>query len=287
MEHYLLLALAAVAVSMQDIFKKKYNNRSGGDVFLFGGMIALFATLFFIAVNRDWSFRPILLLPSLAFAVSYASSTVFTVLAIRYGSLAKTSLIVSCSLLIPCFYGILFLGEWKDISLWFIIGLVLLIAALFLINYQKGGEKITFKWVVFVLLAFVGNGMCSTVQKAEQIRFGDDGRNVFMIAALAMVAVILFAVGFSLKSERKNVRSIVKKGVLFALVCGVMNGLTNFLVIYLNTQEFPASIMFPVISGGSIVFVFVYSILFQKERFRVRQYVGFFLGVLSVVLLNL
>ncbi len=71
-----------------------------------------------------------------------------------------------------------------------------------------------------------------------------------------------------------------------AAICGVFNGLTNFLVLVLN-GKLPASVMFPVISGGGIVFTFLYAMIVYREKFKPIQIVGFVLGVASIVLLNL
>ena len=284
---YHLLGVAAVAVTCQDIFKQKYKSRSHGGTFFFSGMISLFAMLCFLMVNRDWSWNTALLIPAAGFALAYATCTVFTVLAIRHGSLAMTSLIVSCSLLIPSFYGVLWLKEAVSATL--VIGLVLLIMALFLINYEKKNQKvspITWKWSIFVFLAFVGNGLCATVQKAEQIRFGDEGRNLFMLLALAMVSVSLFVVSFLVKQERIMWKETVRNGWCWAFLCGIANALTNYLTLYLNSF-LPASFIYPVISAGGIVLSFLYSTLVIREQFHWRQRFGFFIGVLSVILLNL
>lgn len=281
---YILLGLAALSVTCQDIFKQKFNQKSKNGVFFFSGMISLFAMLFFIAVNRDWSYSTAQLIPSLAFAICYASATLFAVLAIKHGSLAKTTLIVSCSLLIPSFYGMIFLGE--PIGATLIIGTILLIVALFMINYEKNTARSTIKWAIFVILAFIGNGMCSTVQKMEQNIFGDSGKNVFMIVALAMVTVIMLIMSLASKEEKGSQTKIIKKGWLCAALCGVFNGLCNYLVLYLNPR-LPASVMFPVISAGSVVLVFVYATLIQHEKFNTRQKLGYAVGVLSIILLNL
>ena len=281
---YLILAIAALTVTCQDIFKKKFNQKSSGGVFFFGGMISFFAMLFFIALNRDWSYSSSQLLYSFGFAVAYAVATLFAVLAIKYGSLAKTTLIVSCSLLLPSFYGIIFLSEPIGIKL--IVGIVLLVVALVMINYEKDAVPSSLKWAICAVLAFVGNGMCSVVQKLEQNTFGSDGQNVFMIVALGMVVLLLFAMSFISKEERGRQIRIAKVGWIWAALCGVCNGLCNFLVMYLNPR-LPASVMFPVISGGSVVLVFVYATLVQREKFNLRQKIGYAIGVLSIVLLNI
>ncbi|MBQ9131529.1 MAG: EamA family transporter [Clostridia bacterium] len=281
--HYALLFLIVVFCTGQNVLKQKYNSHCTGGVYFFSGMIALFAMLFFMAVNRDWTFRPGQLIPAAAFAAAYAAATLCAVLAIKHGSLALTSLFISYSLLIPCFYGILFLQEPVGWTL--ILGFILLAISLWLTNYQKSSQPISVKWLLLVLLAFLGNGMCSTVQKAEQQVFAQSEQNMIMILALGMVALILLGISLFSK-ERTQWKDCYRAGVPLALLCGLMNGGVNALVLYLN-QHLPASVMFPVISAGGLILIMPYSILVCRERFSTRQWIGFAAGVASVVLLNL
>lgn len=283
---YLFLGIAILAVTGQDIFKKKFNQKSTGGSFLFTAMLSAFAMLFFAAINRDFDYNPILLIPSAAFALSFATANFFAVQAIRCGSLAKTCLISSFSLLIPSGYGILFLGE--PVSLTRIGGLLLLICSLVLINHEKGDvqKKTPAKWYLFAFLTFLGNGMCSTVQKAKQEIFGKEGDNLFMIAALAMVTVIMLALSLCSKEERTQTKEILRHGLLWAMLCGIANGLTNYLVLLLNAR-LPASALFPLLSSGHLILAFLYAVLVARERLTRRQCIGFWTGVASIVLLNL
>lgn len=189
---YVLLAVAALTVACQNITKKKFNQKSSVGVFLFSGMISLCAMAFFIVINDDWSYLPEQLPHSFGFALSYTAYTLFAVMAMKAGSLAKTSLVLSSSLLIPTLYGFLFLNETISITL--VVGLALLIAGLWLVNYVKEKSVATLKWALFAFLAFAGSGMCSVVQKMQINTFGTEGKNVFMIVALAIVTVMLFTV---------------------------------------------------------------------------------------------
>ena len=283
---YAILCLVALTNMVQNIFKQKYTDRNPGGVCFFSGMTALFAMLFFLAVNRDFDYSRALLLPSFGFAVSYAVATVFAVLAIRCGSLAKTTLILSCSLLLPTFYGIICLKEPVHATM--IAGVLLLLVSLVLVHYEKekSAQKVTFRWVLYVLLAFLGNGMCSIVQKAKQLCLGEAGNNMFMIVALGVVVVLLFAFSMASGTERQAFHGFGWKGWLLALLCGIANGATNYFVIFLNSR-LPASVMFPIISAGGMILIFLYSVFVRKEKFSLRQKVGFLLGTASIVLLNL
>ena len=310
---YLILAMTAFTVTVQNIFKQKFNERCAKrSAYFFSMMTSFVAMLFFVLINvfynKDWYYSAELLVPSAGFAVSYAAATVFSVLAILYGPLAKTSLIISCSLLVPSIYGIFVQGIYikvirdgtatlseamkEALSPTLILGTILLVITLFLVNSQKKSEneeekKASLKWLIYVTLAFLGNGLCSTVQTAKKDFYGAEGNNMFMIVALAMVVVLLISAAFSFKTQRVAIKETAEKGWWLALLCGGANGLTNFFVMLLTANDFPASVLFPVVSGGGLLMVFLWSVLIKKEKFTVPQYIGYALGVVSIVLLNI
>ena len=286
--NYFLLFLTALFIVFQKVIQDRYNAKCRSGVFLFSGMISFFAMCFFMAVNRNWTWSSELIIPAVSFGLSYAAATVFVVLAIKCGSLAKTTLITSYSLLVPAFAGLIILREPLGIPM--IAGMILLVLSLWLTNHRKKTadtpkEKISLKWLVFVLLGFVGNGMCSTVQKLAPHYLGADvNLTLSTIAALGLSTVVLIAASFLTKET--DLRSTLRVGGPLSLFCGLFNGAVNYLAIYLN-QFIPASVMFPVLSAGEIILIVPYALLVRRERFTAKQWVGFAVGVVSVVLLNL
>ena len=286
--NYLLLFLTALFIVFQKVIQDRYNAKCRSGVFLFSGMISFFAMCFFMAVNRDWTWSNELIVPAVSFGLSYAAATVFVVLAIKCGSLAKTTLITSYSLLVPAFAGLVILRE--PIGIPMIAGLILLVLSLWLTNHRKKTadtpkERISLKWLVFVLLGFVGNGMCSTVQKLAPHYLGADvNLTLSTIAALGLSTVVLIAASFLTKET--DLKTTLRVGGPLSLFCGLFNGAVNYLAIYLN-QFIPASVMFPVLSAGELILIVPYSLLVRRERFTAKQWAGFAVGVVSVVLLNL
>lgn len=286
--NYFLLFLTALFIVFQKVIQDRYNAKCRSGVFLFSGMISFFAMCFFMAVNRDWTWSSELIVPAVAFGLSYAAATVFVVLAIKCGSLAKTTLIMSYSLLVPAFAGLIILRE--PIGIPMIAGMILLVLSLWLTNHRKKTadapkEKISLKWLVFVLLGFVGNGMCSTVQKLAPHYLGADvNLTLSTIAALGLSTVVLIAASFLTKET--DLKTTLRVGGPLSLFCGLFNGAVNYLAIYLN-QFIPASVMFPVLSAGEIILIVPYSLLVRRERFTAKQWAGFAVGVVSVILLNL
>lgn len=293
---YILLLLTVFFFSYQNILRKEFNKRCSGGIYTFTGIVFLASLIIFLMINRDFHVTLPLVLFSIGFAVANASASVCMILAIRYGSLAKTSLVISYSLVIPTVYGIIFLND--PLNVYKIIGFVLLIFSLFLTNYAPNSAEVPEQtepkrkkssivlWLIFLIISFLGNGMCSTIQKMEQVALGEESQaNLFMVIALTISTVFMFAMAFITEKPRQ-MAIVCKKAWWIAALCGVFNGLTNFLVLVLN-PKLPASVLFPVISGGGIVFTFLYAMIVYREKFKPMQIAGFVLGVGSIVLLNL
>lgn len=287
--HYALLSLTVLLLALQKIGQKRFSAAIPSGAFLFGSMISLCAMAVFgltTAARQAWSWDPILLVPAVGFGLSYAVGTVFTVLAIRYGSLARTTLITSYSLLVPALAGLLLLDEPLTVLL--VVGILLVALSLWLTNYRRtGGENpITLKWVLCVSLGFAGNGLCSAVQKLAPYYIPGEAlnANVYMTVALGLSAVLLLAV--SILTREPNRRDTLRRGAPWALLCGLCNGGVNLLVLHLN-GVLPASVMFPTMSVGQIILICLYAKFVCRERHTKGQWAGFAVGMAAVLLLNL
>ena len=182
---------------------------------------------FVISSGLKLDFESSLIGYCVAFATVYSLCNIGIVQAIRHGSLSITMLIYSYSLVIPAFYGVVALKEPVTVFTW--TGLFLLAVSLFLLNFKNETVKISAKWIVFILMAFVGNGMCSTVQKIQQSTFDGAYKNEFMIIALFISGVFLILVSFI---SQKNNNPL--KVLPFAACKGVANGVVNLLVMILT-----------------------------------------------------
>ncbi len=275
---------AVVAIAAQSIAKKVYNVKLGDrGAYTFSAVSVVAAALFFLfSSGFKLDFIGELVPYALLFGLGYGVALIGIFLAILHGSLSLTSLVTSYSLIIPTFYGIIFLGE--DISVPFIIGLALLLVSLFLINSKKGDGKITLAWCIFALLAFVGNGACSTVQLVQQKDFGGAYKSEFMIIALSAVTVVLTTI--ALFSEKRDCIETVKGGGIFMILAGLFNGASNLFVM-LAVSGMDASIAYPIISAGGIILTWITSRFIYKEKLSLMQNLSLVFGIASVVLMNI
>ena len=265
--------------------EKTYSRRVNNGAYSFAASGTFVAMLFFLVSSGGaLSFSVEFLLYAVGFAVSYSIAILFSLLAVSTGSLSLTALVISCSLFLPTLFGLLFLHE--PVSALLLVGIAMLLVALVLINLEKKGQpkQLTSKWLLYVALAFLGNGMCSVVQKAQQTASGGAYKNEFMIVALSIASVVLFVTAGM--QERRSLLVHMKAGLPWYGLSGCANGLVNLLIMVLS-KEIAASVMFPIISAGGIIMTFVIAMLVYREHLSRWQIAGVVLGATSVVFLSL
>ena len=277
----IFLLIVVVTLTLQNVFKKSYSQRRK-DIFVFNTVYGIAAALLFLVFSKgEFNFCAEIIPYVLGFSVCFITCTFTSLMAVKTGSLALSSLIISYSLTIPTLYGILFLNN--PTSLLFYTGIILLLVSLFLVNYEKGEKKITKRWLVYVAFSFVSNGLCSTIQNTQQIKFNGAYKSEFMLTVYILVAVVMGIA--AMFTEKQEVKTALNKYTVLALACGIANGLTSLFVMMLSTRM-PTSVMFPIISAGSILATALISNSVYKERFSKQQLIGILLGTASIVCLS-
>lgn len=283
MIYYILLVCLPFVSICQSIAQKQYTlKEKNPNVILFSAITAFIALCFFILTSGfNLTFDARLIPYSLVFAAGYCASWIGTVYAVRYGSMALTSLITSFSLILPTGYGIL-LGEEVTVKL--LLGVLLLLTAIVLVNLKVSRkDKLSVKWLSYVALSFMGNGSCSIVQNIEKRALGEAFTHEFMIIGLA--AAFVFLIAFAcIKS------GYVLRELKVCLPYGAGNGLSNAMVHFLMLTmigNIPNTIMYPTGSALGMIVAFLLAYVVYKERFTKPQYAGYALGVLSIILLNI
>ena len=288
---FLITVLAIVLVAVQNIFKKQSKTPINGRVFsamLFNTLNSLAGALFFLiyaGFRLEW--HAVTIGYSLLFAAAFTGAVVFSCLAILEGSLALSSLAMSYSCMIPTVYG-MFTGD--ELTAWKIGGILLLVLSLFFFNGDRGKDadhdRITPRWALYAFLAFACNGLCSVFQKMYQIKQNNQFTSEFMLLAYTLGGIVTLVVMLACGRKKENRPVLPKMNYLWGLLAGLANAGANLLVITLNqTQQ--ASWLFPMISAGGVVVAFVVALFFYKEKQTPRQIVGFVLGLLSILAIQL
>ena len=286
---YLLILLNQAAHQVEGMLVRRYGKKHGAGGLFFNAIICLFAMLFFVLTDKGGFYFPKeLWLYGFVSCLMFAAGFYSMYLALQLGSYAISRLISSFSGVFAIVYGLVFLKEPAGVMTY--IAFILVFASVFLMNYKTGGKEkeeekgFSVKWLICVLVALVSNGMIAVLSRMQQLRFENACDNEFMMLSLGGAFAALMLIG--LVTERGKLKQILKYGMLYGGIAGLMNGAAN--LVNLATYLFlPISVVTPIRTGLGIVTNFVISVLVYKEKFTRRQLVSAVIGVLALVLLKL
>jgi len=215
----------------------------------------------------------------LVYGILLFISTMCGYFALKSGPMALTSLIVSYSLVIPCVYGVVFLGEVTSLKR--ISGFAVLVISLFLLRKKSEGKSFNKMWFLFVILTFFSNGLASVCQKMHQTEFPGLFCGEFTVVSFGVCAVLFLC----LKIVRKEKPDTCGVGLWCALPAGMLMGLNNFLTLTL-ASKLDSAVLFPMLTIFSMIFSVSVSKLFFKDDFSKVQMLGIVFGVCSVLLIK-
>lgn len=312
---FVLLALSVVIAVVQynlyNSFGKKHI-RVLSDSFLFNGISFLFAFVVLLCFFLFSGFRSFSLY-SIGLGAVYgllaAGAFVFLVRAMAAGPLSYTTLISSCSMVIPTVFGAVF---WKeDVHALHIVGLVLLLLSFIHGCEPKNRECISPKWKVYSLMAFLCNGAVGVLQKLHQTSAHANENNAFLTVAFLTAAILLLCANAGCGMRKKlndragnvdeadkcddeayksdkasgkcfgNTRNLIIQGCTI----GLCIALTNKINLYLS-GVLPSIFFFPVVNGSTTLLCMATGFLLFKERLSHAQTLGFCSGLTAVMLFS-
>lgn len=228
--------------------------------------------------------------PTILFGMCYgiflSISMYMGYVALCLGPMALTSMMISFSVMFPVLWGVLIHKE--NISLMQGFAFLLLISALVLVNADKFRQKHSTntnykKWFLMVSVTCICNGACSILQKEHQTAFPSLYSREFMVAAMGICSLIFVIIAFR-KVSAQTFRQTT--GKWYAVLAGITNSTANFLTLVLAGLE-NASVLFPMISAGTIFAALLWGIIAFHEKPKVNQYAALLAGAVSIVLLKL
>lgn len=237
------------------------------------------------------------------------------------GPIHFTSLIGSSSFILTTVFNAVY---WKEaVSPWQIAGIVLMLAAVFLITYRPRREsteqkqKLTWKWKIYAAFFFLFSALTGIIFRFHQA--ADAARTDEMMIFASAVVIALLAIlgsGAALFGRRRRPAAEstpaaeqqsavqpsdggtaaaesgvlpVKKRVLavgaLTLACGVAGCVYNRLNIYLSGAMANA-VFFPLFNGGNIILSTLAGWLLFREALSKMQMAGIACGMAAVVLVS-
>lgn len=283
---YILYLCSITAASVHTSLTKLFNRQSD-EAAVFNVLRAFTAFLMFFLISLpDAAFH----IPTIAFGMGYgvflSIAMYMGYLALCLGPMALTSMMISFSVLFPVLWGIVLRHE--EVTILQGAAFLLLLIALFLVNADKLRQKTKpdtdyKKWFLYAAATCLCNGGCSILQKEHQTAFPGLYSREFMAAAMGMCTVIFLCIAVR-KVTFMSFRQT--SGKWYAVFAGITNSTANFCTLIMTGME-NASVLFPMISAGTIIATLICGILIFREKPKVNQYAALTAGILSVILLKL
>ncbi len=279
--YYSLVFGATILFALQFLFNQKFEAVRGSDL-----KSALEFTLYKNAVIVILmliisGFKVVITPFSVALSVIYAAAcilmTYFSLKAFAVANLSVYSVFSMLGgMLLPFLLGIGFYDE--KLTLFKVVCCVLITISV-LLNL-KGGKQ-SKKAFLYYMAVFILNGtvgVISTIHQNSELAHTDSTGFMF----LSSLAGILIS-GIWMLAKYRKIPFIKGKALLFTTGYGVFNGIGNWLLL-ISLIHLPASVQYPLVTGGVMVFSTVISII-RKEKLSKTDYVAAAVSFIASVLM--
>lgn len=197
---------------------------------------------------------------------------------LRHGHMAAYTLfLMTGGMTVPYLWGLLMLNE--AFSILQMLGLILIFCGVICANFQKG--KPDKKYWLMGGTVFLLNGLVSTVSKMHQIEtaFATISSPAFVMLSGVAKAVFCGAALIFMRNQQNTpdhgAPSILKISPLI-LASAVIGGV-SYLLQLIGAQNLPATVLYPIITGGSIIFTAIAGRIFYQEKISRKMGIGILL----------
>ena len=288
MYFYFLIIIADIFLAATFGLQKKYQKSAGTSIkagLVYNILIGFFSACMFLIINK---FHVEIRLYSVLLAIAFSGAIMlYTFIGFRIVEKGNMSLytifLMSGGMTVPYIWGVAFLGE--DLTLMRTLGLIAIIAAT-IVSGSKSG-KFDKKQILMCISVFILNGIASVISKTHQISdvskivTAPDFAFIVMLSKCVICSVILLLGYTGAKSDSKNKMSF-KKIVLIIFAAAIFDGISYMLQLVCAT-EVPATVLYPMVTGISVILSALVGKFFFKEEIAKKQYVGIglcFIGTL-------
>ena len=286
MYYYILICLSALFCSMDFSVNKLFQKANGASLktsLAFNSLLGLFTVIIMFIVN---GFKLEITLFSVIMSGLF---TLFVMLyniigfkLLKVGSMAKYTLYLMIGgMVVPYIFGLFFLDEPFTIAR--LIAIILVTLGVIFSNIQKDKNKTKF-WVLFLYVAvFLINGCTSVISKVHQINISFKTVEILDFVILGGLFRFIVAGIMFLLTKKEDTAEIQKKSVGLIFISAVLYSI-SFLCQLISAAKLPATVLFPFMTGGTIVFSAICGKLFFKENFTKNSIIGIVLCFIGTLL---
>ncbi|MBR5312817.1 MAG: EamA family transporter [Clostridia bacterium] len=285
MQYYLLILLAVILLALQFSTNKLYQLRCGNTAaasLTFSTLSGLTTSVIFFvltfAMGETFTITPYSLLMAAIIAGLCCTYTFIGFKIMSFGSMSVFMMFLMLGgMLLPYLFGVFCLDE--GISAGRILGVILLVVSMVfpVLSKERSGG------VIFVLLCaavFTLNGCVSITSKLHQINteFAACGTTTFVFLTNFMSCLIsgaglliMHLSGGKKDGENKTaaVGKVIRKNaktIVLIVIGNAAFGGVSYMLQLIGAANVPASVLYPLVTGGSVVLSAAAGLLFFKEK---------------------
>ena len=292
MTAYIIILLAVFCFAGQFAFTKLYESsvrQTNVTALVMLVFTSVIGTVLYLVIGAfRVEFSAVSVFWAILFALVMIPYYMIGIKVLSLGSLAIYGMFMMLGgMLVPFFYGVWFLKE--SLSMAQILGTVLL--TLFIIlqaisqsgpkesNGEKQSTKTKVTFFILCLIIFFLNGLTGVIAKAHQISESAVDEVSFTVISCALTAIFsLILLGFEFlkdggeKSKQVMTTFKLKPMWIMALI-GATTYTGNFLHL-IAANDVPASVQFPLVSGGVIVLSALVSFFIFREKLSLKEWIS-------------
>ena len=281
-----LVIIATILLAFDFALQKLYQAKEGANItsgLKFNAVTGLLMTvIFFVLLGCKLEFSWFSVIMAFAMALFITSYSIIGFRVLKNAGMAIYSIfLMSGGMLLPYFYGVLFLQE--ELNIFRIVGIIAILVAVILSNKSKCRIKISV--LPLCVAVFILNGFVSIVSKTHQIgqQFHAVSSTAFvMYSGIARCLFSMIALLFC--KDKKQAFSFSTKNTLLILGGSALIGGVSYMFQLIGATNLPASVLYPVVTGGSIIFSALSGKFFFKESFSRYQLLGIALCFVGTLL---
>ena len=219
-----------------------------------------------------------------AIIIGFLFGVVFNLIA--YGTqkigISITSVANKISLIIPVIFGIWWFQESANFIK--ITGLTLALLAIYFSTITAGKLKFNKKYLLLLLLIFLGQGLADSTFKFAQVNCVDATNSPSFFTLIFFASGITGSIFVFIKVIQK--KTIIKfKNVFWGILLGIPNYFTLHF-FFKALEELPASQVYLIVNMGIIVFLTLIGTAMFREKLSGTNWMGIVLAVIAIALIT-
>lgn len=298
MFNYIIISFAVLCFAAQFVFTKCYEGAVKQTLITTLVMLVVTSffgmTLYLFIGGFRIHFSPISFIWAVLLAIVMIPYYTVGIKVISLGSLAIYSMFMMLGgMLVPFFYGIIFLHE--EITVCKILGTLFM--SLFIVlqavwtddSDEKNRVRNKYMFFALCLIIFILNGSTGVIAKAHQMssRAIDEISFTIIACGLNFIFSLVLLVIVLLKNIKEKIieaKAVLRiRPIIIMALIGMSAHTGNFLHLKVASNV-PASVQFPLVSGGVILISAIASALIFKEKNSFKEWLSVIGAFLSTVL---